>query len=424
MDHFAYADGRLWAEHVPLSDIAETVGTPVYVYSAATLEHHYRVFSGAFADLNARVCFAVKTNGNHAVLTLLGRLGAGADVVSRGEMDQALAAGIPADRIVFSGVAKTREDMAAALRAGIFQINVESEPELHALSQVATALGVSAPVALRVNPDVAADTHAKITTGRRENKFGIDRDLAPALFHAAARLPGLDLKGVAVHIGSQILDLAPFRAAFAHLRDLVLRLREEGIALQRVDLGGGLGIPYRRDDPTSPPPADYAGVVRETLGDLGVALVLEPGRLIAGNAGVLLSRVVYIKETPAKTFVILDAGMNDLLRPAMYDAYHDIIPVIAPAAEAPRRAVDVVGPICESGDTFARDRALPPLAAGDLVAFATAGAYGAVMANTYNGRPLVPEVLVSGDRFAVVRRRPTPAEMASLDSLPPWMAAG
>lgn len=420
MDHFAYTDGRLHAEDVALDAIAETVGTPVYVYSQATLTRHYQVFAEAFAPLGARIFFAVKTNGNRAVLALLARLGAGADVVSQGEMDQALRAGIPADRIVFSGVAKTRDELAAALIAGVHQINVESQPELEALSEVATTLGRTAPVALRVNPDVAADTHAKITTGRKGNKFGIDIDQAIPLFHQAAALPGLALKGVAVHIGSQILDLAPFRAAFARLRALVLTLRDQGIPLERVDLGGGLGVPYRRDEPTSPPPADYANVVRDAFGDLGVDLLLEPGRLIAGNAGVLLARVVYVKDTPEKTFVILDAGMNDLMRPALYDAHHDILPVTQPPLDAPRRLADVVGPICESSDTFARDRALPPLAAGDLVAFATAGAYGAVMASTYNGRPLVPEVLVCGDRFAVVRRRPTREECHALESLPDW----
>ncbi|ABC21201.1 diaminopimelate decarboxylase [Rhodospirillum rubrum] len=422
MDYFSYRNGQLHAEDVALAAIAEAVGTPFYVYSAATLERHFRVFSDAFAGQPITLCFATKTNGNKAVLALLAGLGAGADVVSQGEMEHALAAGVPAGRIVFSGVAKTKAEMAAALEAGIFQINVESEPELEALSEVAQALGKTAPVALRINPDVAAATHDKIATGRKENKFGIDWTVAPAIFAKAAGLPGIAVKGVAVHIGSQILDLDPFRRAFERLRELVLALRADGIALERVDLGGGLGIPYHRDDPASPPPAEYAALARRIFGDLGVHLVAEPGRLIAGNAGMLVSRVVYRKQGETRTFLILDAGFNDLIRPAMYDAFHDILPVTAAAENAVLTPVDVVGPICESGDIFARQRPLPPIAAGDLVAFATAGAYGASMSSTYNGRPLVPEVMVSGDRFAVVRRRPSVAEMTALESVPPWLA--
>jgi diaminopimelate decarboxylase len=420
MDHFTYRDGVLHAEDVPLPRIAEAVGTPFYVYSSATLARHYTVFAEAFQGMDALVCFATKTNGNKAVLNLLARLGAGADVVSAGEMHHAIAAGIPAERIVFSGVAKTREELAAALAAGIFQINVESVPELETLSQVATAMGCVAPVSLRVNPDVAADTHAKIATGRKENKFGVEWTNAHAVYKHALGLPGIAVKGVAVHIGSQILDLAPFRAAFQRVRDLVLLLRADGINLERVDLGGGLGIPYHRDDPKSPPPADYAAMVKEVLGDLGVTLVAEPGRLIAGNAGMLVSKVIYVKEGATRSFLILDAGMNDLVRPAMYDAFHDILPVDEPAPDAERTPIDVVGPICETGDLFAKQRSLPAIPEGGLVAFATAGAYGAVMASTYNGRPLVPEVLVKGDKFAVVRRRPTLEEMTALESLPDW----
>jgi diaminopimelate decarboxylase len=420
MDHFTYRDGVLHAEDVPLSRIAEAVGTPFYVYSSATLARHYTVFAEAFQGMDALVCFATKTNGNKAVLNLLASLGAGADVVSAGEMHHAIAAGIPAERIVFSGVAKTREELAAALAAGIFQINVESVPELETLSQVASAMGCVAPVSLRVNPDVAADTHAKIATGRKENKFGVEWTNAHAVYKHALGLPGIAVKGVAVHIGSQILDLAPFRAAFQRVRDLVLLLRADGINLERVDLGGGLGIPYHRDDPKSPPPADYAAMVKEVLGDLGVTLVAEPGRLIAGNAGMLVSKVIYVKEGATRSFLILDAGMNDLVRPAMYDAFHDILPVDEPAPGAERTPIDVVGPICETGDLFAKQRSLPAIPEGGLVAFATAGAYGAVMASTYNGRPLVPEVLVKGDKFAVVRRRPTLEEMTALESLPDW----
>ncbi|CCG08129.1 diaminopimelate decarboxylase [Pararhodospirillum photometricum] len=421
MDHFTYKSGILHAEDVPLPRIAESVGTPFYVYSSATLEHHYRVITEAFTGQDAHVCFATKTNGNKAVLTLLGRLGAGADVVSVGEMRHAIAAGIPAKRVVFSGVGKTRDELTAALSLGIAQINVESEPELRALSEFASAMGTLAPVALRINPDVTADTHDKISTGRKENKFGIDWATAPALFRLANTLPGIDLKGVAVHIGSQILDLAPFRAAFLRLRELVLSLRGEGIALKRVDLGGGLGVPYHRDDPSSPAPSAYAALAKECFGDLGVTLILEPGRLIAGNAGLLVSRVVYVKEGAARKFLILDAGFNDLVRPAMYDAYHEILPVEQPAPDAPYEPLDVVGPICETGDLFARQRPLPPLAPDALVAFATAGAYGAAMSSTYNGRPLVPEVLVKGNRFDVVRRRPTLAEMTALESVPEWL---
>ncbi|KAA5607504.1 diaminopimelate decarboxylase [Roseospira marina] len=421
MHHFSYIDGRLHAEAVPLEAIAAQVGTPCYVYSTATLTRHYRAFADAFADLDATICYAMKANGNRAVLRLLTGLGAGVDVVSGGEMGLALAAGAPADRIVFSGVGKTKDEMAAALNAGVHQINVESEPELDALDAVARELGVRAPVAIRVNPDVDAATHAKITTGKAENKFGIEWTSARTVFRRAMTLEGIAVHGVAVHIGSQILDLAPFEAAFRKVRDLVALLRADGVTIDRLDLGGGLGVPYHADDHTPPPPSAYAAVVARTVGDLGCALTIEPGRAIAGNAGVLVSRVTYLKEGMTRTFAIVDAAMNDLMRPALYDAWHDIWPVVEPSAGVERHPIDVVGPVCESSDTFARDRSLPPLAADDLVAFMTAGAYGAVMSGQYNGRPLVPEVLVDGDRFHVVRRRPTLTEMASLEDLPPWL---
>lgn len=422
MHHFSYRNGRLHAEAVPLSAIAAAVGTPCYVYASATLLRHYRAFAEAFASLNATTCFAMKANGNRAVLRLLAREGAGMDVVSGGELALALEAGTDPTRIVFSGVGKTEQEMTAALKAGIHQINVESEPELEALDAVARRLGSRAPVAIRVNPDVDAATHHKITTGRAENKFGIEWTSARRVFRRAASLEGIALHGIALHIGSQILDLAPYEAAYLKVRDLVALLRADGIAIDRLDLGGGLGVPYHADHDTPPAPAAWAEVVRRTVGDLGCALTIEPGRAIAGNAGILLSRVLYIKDGVTRSFAIVDAAMNDLMRPALYDAHHDILPVCEPTGDAAsQRVVDVVGPVCESGDTFARERRLPPLAAGDLIAFMTAGAYGAVMANQYNGRPLVPEVLVDGDRFHVVRRRPDSADLAALEDLPPWL---
>ncbi|SDH11587.1 diaminopimelate decarboxylase [Roseospirillum parvum] len=420
MHHFTYRDGVLHAEDVALPRLAEAVGTPFYVYATATLERHYRVFRQAFEGLPHELCFAMKANGNLAVVRTLANLGAGADVVSAGEMEMALMAGVPAGRIVFSGVGKTAEEMARALKAGILQINVESEPELETLAGVAAELGLTAPVALRVNPDVAADTHHKIATGKAEDKFGIDLDRAPAVFARAAALPSLEVTGVALHIGSQITDMAPFAAAFGRIAGLVEGLKGQGIALKHIDIGGGLGIPYI-EGTTPPGPAEYAAVVRQTLGHLGATIVLEPGRLIAGNAGLLVSRVVRVKEGTSRRFLILDAGMNDLLRPAMYEAHHHIHPVQAVPGEAPLRPIDVVGPVCESGDTFARGRLLPELKEGDLVALGSAGAYGAVMASTYNGRPLVPEVLVNGGRFHIVRRRPDLKEMLALESLPDWL---
>jgi len=421
MDHFRYREGALWAEGVALSDIAEAVGTPVYVYSTATLLRHYRLFEEALAGLPHLVCYAMKANGNLAVVRTLAEAGAGADVVSAGEYLKARAAGVPAGRIVFSGVGKTRAEMRLALAGGIRQFNVESEPELAALSEVAVALGTRAPVALRINPDVDARTHDKISTGRKEDKFGIPLARARAAYGAAAALPGIAVQGVDMHIGSQLTDLAPFEAAFRRLADLVALLRADGHAIGRLDLGGGLGIPYAAAGAPPPLPAHYGALVARTLGHLGCEIEVEPGRLIVGNAGVLLARVLYLKDGEGRRFLIVDAAMNDLVRPAMYGAHHDVVPVAEPAAEAPLAPFDIVGPVCESADTFARARPLPPLAAGDLVAFRSAGAYGAAMASEYNARPLVPEVLVRGDHFAVIRPRPTYEELIGRDTLPPWL---
>lgn len=423
MNHFQYRDGTLFAEDVSLAEIAAAVGTPVYVYSTATLIRHYQVFAESFRDagIDARVFFAMKANSNLAVLRTLARQGAGADVVSGGELAIALEAGIPGERIVFSGVGKTRDELRAALEAGVFQINVESVPELEALSEVASAMGIQAPIALRVNPDVGAGGHAKITTGKKENKFGIDIAEAPAVYARAVSLPGIAVKAVAIHIGSQISDLAPFEEAFLRVRELVGTLKASGIVLERLDLGGGLGIPYEDGNEVPPPPPEYAAIVKKALGDLGCTVLLEPGRLIVGNAGVLVSEVIYVKEGASRTFLIVDAAMNDLVRPAMYDAYHAIVPVAQHLPGAPQTAYDIVGPICETGDTFAKGRRLPALQPGDLIAFKSAGAYGAAMSSQYNARPLVPEVLVDGDRYAVIRRRPTLAEMLSLESVPEWL---
>ncbi|CAA7618155.1 Diaminopimelate decarboxylase [Magnetospirillum sp. LM-5] len=420
MNHFDYIDGRLHAENVPLDIIAAQVGTPFYCYSTATLVRHYTVFAEALAKagLDATICFALKANPNIAVVRTLAELGAGADVVSEGELRQALAAGVPPSRIVFSGVGKTRRELEFAVAKGIMQINVESEPELEALSEVAAARGIRMPIALRVNPDVDAGTHAKITTGKKENKFGIEWTRAHEVYRKAQSLPGIEVVGIACHIGSQLTDVAPFREAFLRVRDLVAILRADGIDIRRLDLGGGLGVPYENETP--PHPDLYAEAIRATLGDLGCRIVLEPGRLLVGNAGIMVSRVVYVKEGATRTFAIVDAAMNDLMRPALYDAHHAIVPVVQPDPQAGIVAVDVVGPVCETGDTFARQRPLPPLAEGDLLVFRTAGAYGAAMSSTYNSRPLIPEVLVKGDQFAIVRARPSYEEMLALESLPDW----
>ena len=421
MDHFDYRGGRLHAEEVAIEEIAAAVGTPFYVYSTATMTRHFRLFEEALAGLPHLVAYALKANGNQAVIATLARLGAGADVVSGGELARALAAGVAPEKIVFSGVGKTAEEMRAALAAGIRQFNVESEPELEALAAIARDMGRVAPVAIRVNPDVDPRTHEKIATGKAENKFGIPIERAPAVYAHAAGLDGVEVVGVDLHIGSQLTELAPFEAAFTRAAALTRELRAAGHDIRRLDLGGGLGIPYRRAHEAPPLPFDYGALIRRTVGDLGCEITIEPGRLIVGNAGLLVARVIYLKEGAGRAFLILDAGMNDLLRPALYDAWHEIVPVAEPAPDAPLRELDVVGPVCETADTFARARPLPPLAPGDLVAFRSAGAYGAVMASEYNARPLVPEVLVAGDRFAVVRARPTYAEMIGRDTLPPWL---
>lgn len=421
MDHFLYKGGILHAEDVAVSDIAAQVGTPFYCYSAATLTRHFTLFSEALAPLPHLVCFAIKSLSNVAVLKLLGDLGAGMDVVSGGEYLRAKAAGVPGDRIVFSGVGKTREEMRLALTGGIRQFNVESEPELRALSDVATALGVTAPVALRVNPDVDAKTHEKIATGKSENKFGVPIAKARSVYAEAAALPGIAVVGVDVHIGSQLTDLAPFEAAFGKLRELTLQLRDDGHDIRRLDLGGGLGIPYTRSNEAPPLPTDYGRMIHRVLGDLGCEIEIEPGRLISGNSGILVSKVIYVKNGEGRDFLILDAAMNDLVRPSMYGAHHDIVPVLEGAPGGPTQPFDVVGPVCETGDTFAKARDLPLLAEGDLVAFRSAGAYGAVMASEYNTRPLVPEVLVKGDHFAVIRPRPTFDEILSRDTIPEWL---
>ena len=421
MDHFNYSGGVLHAEDVALPEIARAVGTPVYVYSTATLTRHFNLFRQALAWTDHLVCFAVKANSNLAVLKLLGDLGAGMDVVSGGEYARAIAAGVPGERIVFSGVGKTRDEMARAIAGGIRQFNVESEPELLALSSLAQEMGAEVPVAVRVNPDVDARTHAKIATGKSENKFGIPISRAREVYRLAASLPGLRVVGIDMHIGSQLTDLDPYRQAYRKMAELCRALRADGHAITRLDLGGGLGIPYRRDNAAPPLPLEYGEVVRETVGDLGCEIEIEPGRNIAGNAGILLASVIFLKQGEGRDFLIVDAAMNDLIRPAMYDAHHDIVPVVEPALGAEPHPVDVVGPVCETGDTFARAVPLPQVGAGDLVAFRSAGAYGAVMASEYNSRPLVPEVLVSGDRFAVIRPRPSIDEMLSRDRIPDWL---
>ena len=417
MNHFEYRGGALCCEGVKLADIAEAVGTPCYVYSTATLERHYQVFRDAFLPRNVLVAFAVKANANIAVIATLARQGAGADTVSRGEIERALMAGVPAEKIIFSGVGKTADELAFAVQAGVHEINVESRAELEMLSEIARGIGKQAPIAIRVNPDVGAGGHDKISTGKSDAKFGVSPEQALALYARAADDPHLHAQGLAVHIGSQIRDLAPLEAAFRVMRSLAEKLRSNGIAIERLDLGGGLGVPYF-NEPDPPSPAEYAAMVARVFDGLDIGLSFEPGRMIAANAGVLLSRVVRLQERP-RPIVVLDAAMNDLIRPAIYDAYHGIKPL--KQATASEQAVDVVGPICETGDTFTRNRMLPPLEAGDLVAFMTAGAYGAVMASTYNARALVPEVLVSGDKFEVVRRRWDVAEQLRLESLPAWM---
>ena len=421
MDHFLYRSGVLHAEDVALPDIAASVGTPFYCYSAATLTRHYRLFTEALSPLPHLVCFAIKSLSNVAVLKLLGDLGAGMDVVSGGEYLRARAAGVPGNRIVFSGVGKTRTEMHMALTGGIRQFNVESEPELRALSEVATSLGLDAPITVRVNPDVDARTHEKIATGKKDNKFGIPIARASEVYAEAARLPGLQVVGIDVHIGSQLVELEPFEQAYLKVADLTRRLRAEGHQITRLDLGGGLGIPYTASNDAPPLPMDYGALIKRTLGHLGCEIEIEPGRLISGNSGVLVSQVIYVKDGEERRFLILDAAMNDLIRPAMYGAHHDIVPVHEAAPGLEPQVYDVVGPVCETGDTFARARPMAPLAEGDLVAFRSAGAYGAVMASEYNSRPLIPEVLVRDDHFAVIRARPSYDDMLNRDSIPAWL---
>jgi diaminopimelate decarboxylase len=421
MHHFDYRAGVLHAEDVSLDRLAVEIGTPFYCYSTATLTRHYKVFAGAFADVRALVCYAMKANSNQAVITTLARLGAGADVVSGGELARALKAGVPPDKIMFSGIGKTERELAAAVDANILCVNVESEPELELLSAIAARKGRIAFISLRVNPDVDAKTHAKIATGKSENKFGIPISRAREVYAHAAKLPGVRVKGVDMHIGSQIVELQPFDDAFALLSDFVRTLRADGHAIEHVDLGGGLGVPYRHDNDPPPDPAAYAEVVKRATRALDCTLIFEPGRVIVGNAGILVTRVLYVKRAETKTFIIVDAAMNDLIRPTLYEAHHDIIPIKEPIAGAWRIVGDVVGPVCESGDFLALGRDMVEPAPGDLLAVMTAGAYGAVQAGTYNSRPLVPEVLVRDTEWALVRPRMEVGEIIALDRLPGWL---
>ena len=421
MNHFGYIDGVLHAENVPVSEIAKAVGTPFYVYSTATLERHYKVFAGAFADVDAMVCYAMKANSNQAVLKTLAKLGAGIDVVSGGELRRALAAGVPASRIMFSGVGKTVAEVEYALEAGIYCFNIESEPELEVLNLRAVKAGKRAHVSFRINPDVDARTHAKISTGKKENKFGISYERARAVYAHAATLPGIEVTGIDMHIGSQITELQPFEDAFRLLRELVEALRTDGHTISHVDIGGGLGIPYRDDNNPPPLPDAYAHIVKNELKSLNCKIVTEPGRLIVGNAGILVTEVIYVKDGGEKTFVIVDGAMNDLIRPTLYEAYHGIRPVVQPAENTPRIKADIVGPVCETGDYLALDREMAAPQPGDLIAVSSAGAYGAVQAGTYNSRLLVPEVLVKDDKFHVIRPRGTYEELIALDSVPAWL---
>ena len=421
MHHFAYHDGTLHAEAVDLAALADAIGTPFYCYSTATIERHYKVFTAAFADVDALVCFALKSNSNQAVIATLAQLGAGADVVSEGELLRARSAGIPPEKIVFSGVGKTARELALAVEQNILCVNVESEPELELLASIAAAKGCTAAVSIRVNPDVDPKTHAKIATGKAENKFGVPISRAREVYRRAAKLSGVRAVGVDMHIGSQIVELEPFRDAFSLLAEFVGTLRADGHTISHVDIGGGLGIPHRDDNDTPPDPGAYAAIAKRATQNLGCKLIFEPGRLIVGNAGVLVTRVIYIKLGEAKTFVIVDAGMNDLIRPTLYEAHHDIRPVREPAVGARRITADVVGPVCESGDFFALDRGIVEPKAGDLLAIMTAGAYGAVEAGTYNSRPLIAEVLVRNGQWALIRPRQSLEELIALDRLPPWL---
>ncbi len=421
MHHFNYKNGRLHCEDVALDAIADTVGTPVYVYSSATLRRHARVIAEAFDGMDCLIAYSVKANGNLGVLKTLAAEGCGADVVSGGELKRARAAGIPASKIVFSGVGKTRDEMRLALSEGIHQFNVESAAEVEVLSEVASGLGKTAQVAVRVNPDVAAGGHPNISTGKAGDKFGVPWDESDAVYERIAELGGVEAVGVDVHIGSQIDAIEPMRAAFERVIGMIRRLRQAGHQISRVDLGGGLGIPYKQGD-NPPPPADYANMIRDVTEGLGLQVILEPGRVIAGNAGVLVTEALYTKPAPKRTFLIVDAGMNDLMRPALYQAHHDFLPLRERADDERTTSYDVVGPICESTDKFAAERLMPVIEAGDRIAIMSAGAYGAALSSQYNARPLVAEVLVDGDRFAVVRRRPSFDEMIALEKVPDWLA--
>jgi diaminopimelate decarboxylase len=421
MHHFAYRNGVLHAEQVDLIALADAVGTPFYCYSSATIERHYKVFAGAFADVDALVCYAMKANSNQAVIATLAKLGAGADVVSGGELLRALAAGVPPNKIMFSGVGKTADELVLAVEHDILCVNVESEPELDLLSGIAAAKGRRIDISIRVNPDIDPRTHAKIATGKAENKFGIPISRARDVYAHAAKLKGVRIAGVDMHIGSQIIELDPFGDAFALLADFVRALRADGHAIDHIDLGGGLGIPYREDNEPPPDPDAYAAIVKNATRGLGCKLIFEPGRLIVGNAGILVTRVLYVKHGEAKTFIIVDAGMNDLIRPTLYEAHHDIRLVREAPIGAPRIIADVVGPVCESGDFLALDRSLAAPQPGDLLAVMTAGAYGAVQAGTYNTRALIPEVLVRADEWALVRPRLTAEQLIALDRMPPWL---
>lgn len=421
MDHFLYKDGVLHAEDVPVAEIAAQVGTPFYCYSTATFERHFKLFDEALEGMDHLVCYAMKAASNQAILKTLANMGAGMDVVSGGEYARAKAAGVPGDKIVFSGVGKTEDEIEAALSGGIRQFNVESEPEMQTISAVAVRLGVVAPIAIRVNPDVDAKTHAKIATGKSENKFGIPISRAREVYALAAGLPGLKIMGIDVHIGSQLTELEPFELAYRKVAELTETLRADGHEIMRLDLGGGLGIPYERSNTAPPLPVEYGAMVKRELGHLGCEIEIEPGRLIAGNAGIMVTKVIYVKSGEDREFLIVDGAMNDLIRPAMYEAYHDIVPVVEPTPGLEPKKYDIVGPVCESGDTFAKGRDLAPMQPDALIAFRSAGAYGAVMSSEYNSRPLIPEVLVHGDQFAVIRRRPTYEEMINRDSIPEWL---
>jgi diaminopimelate decarboxylase len=421
MHHFTYRNGTLHAEAVDLNIIAQAVGTPFYCYASATIERHYGVFAGAFADVDALVCYALKANSNQAVIATLAKLGAGADVVSGGELLRARAASVPAEKITFSGVGKTAAELALAVDENILCVNVESEPELELLSTIAASKGRVAPISIRVNPDIDPKTHAKIATGKAENKFGIPISRAREVYAHAAKLNGVRITGVDMHIGSQIIELDPFGDAFSLLADFVTMLRSDGHTISHLDLGGGLGIPYREDNEPPPDPDAYAAIVKRATKDLGCRLIFEPGRLIVGNAGILVTRVLYVKHGEAKTFVIVDAGMNDLVRPTLYDAHHDIRPLREATVGERRITADVVGPVCESGDYLALDRSMAEPRPGDLLAIMTAGAYGATQSGTYNSRPLIPEVLVRNDEWALVRPRVDPVQLIALDRLPGWL---